>query len=152
MAWNGITVMAAVERNTDMGTNEYFVWKQGGVGQRELLFAVNASDQLMSVVSTDGTDQVTNTITSTTVPLNTPIVAGLYVAGGQIMTFFNNVEAIAGAASGVFNGSNAMSIFSINAAGGFAGKISEMLIYKRSLSAGERSAVKSYLQGKWGIL
>jgi len=87
------------------------------------------------------------------------IYAAVYDGSGtpSLQMFFNNVQQTAVASSGTLgattpSGSGTMHIGSNVAANNFVnGPLAEYLIYNRTLSAGELTAVYRYLRKKWGF-
>lgn len=150
-AWDGFAIFMAAERTVDAGANEYFLWKDNGAPEKEMLFVINTSDQLTMVASTDGTATVTENGANTAMALDKAFIIQSYEDGGNLYVKMGEEVSAGKALSGVHDGTDNFSIFSINAAGGFAGNVPEIIIYNESLTSSQRQDIEVYLADKYKL-
>ncbi len=155
--YTGFTSFVVIQRVTDLGT-EQIINKYAVTGnQREFQFLIDPADFFATTLSADGTATTSNSLTTPTVVIGTPVIRNDYYDGTNInlrrISNGSDVSATPVARSANYQGTGKLTLFAReDFAAPYAGYIGEVLFFTRSLSATEQAVVIAYLKSKWGIV
>lgn len=153
LAYTALSIYMVCQRDTDSGATQVAMTKYGaGTPTREWQLTVTSADAFNITASTTGAASNVTATSAATATTGTAFLVHMNYNGTQAIIGANNANYAGGAASAIVNSTSDITIGSANGGtSAFQGRISEIIIISRNLSATEHAGLLNYLSDKWDV-